>query len=262
MHATARFLILVLTVALCCGSSSELTDAEIQAAIQRGIDTSWGNLIRQIPVVVFEGGIRGEGRWSSRGLPPVVGVAQRIYVLSDSDRIALAASMAASNGYGRSSTRAKLKPGFSFSVADARASVVALGVTTVVLEVGASTSVLNGLNPFSVRTKLAKWKSPSVQIVLKTDDRTVSPLTGAQYSALTHTTEVWDRSSYITFPACGFVLPPRAAKGLTGSALYVCAYSDFSFPVIEGGQKVKVIITSEDGERKEKEVDARIFGSR
>jgi hypothetical protein len=125
----------MLTVTMCYGSPNGLTDAQIQSAIKLGSRVrlpregfiqyvpqgpcsipSFGNVgntveIKYDPVV--------RARTAATGT-------QCLFVLSDWSRIALAASSAAVDAR-------KAHQNFSFSVQDARASAIRLGVVTVVL---------------------------------------------------------------------------------------------------------------------------------
>jgi len=145
--------------------SSELTDSEIQAAIQRGIDEplpSWhllfpdttSNIVNHAPRVYM----RKVGK-----------VEQRAILLSDSDRIALAAWAASHDKNGKSLRN------FSFSVQDAKTSAGRLGVTTLILEV-------DGLGPRSPLRHLQAWVGPEhdPKVILSADDKVIEPLSKTQ----------------------------------------------------------------------------------
>jgi hypothetical protein len=226
-------LITTFTVALCCGFSSELTDAQVQAAIERGKG-------KRASVQGFVN-VKSVSLTSANAVP----VALQMFVYSDSDRIAMAAASAAHDAYGRFSvfnTQARRsKHEFSFSVQDARATASPLGVVVwVVLEV-ADRSFRQ------VPENREQWGPPHVQMTLKADDKMIEPLTRAGLAAL-----LGDVKKMSDFTKnLRFVCPAPA-----------CAFSDFVFPVIEGAQELTVIVTSGDGRRKEKKVDPKLFEPR
>lgn len=232
MHRTVRIVVAMLTVALCCGFSRELTDAQIQAAIELGVNTKWGKLFNEIQSV----GIKSLPVFAAPR-PSSVVVGLKIHVLSDSIRIALAASIA------KDSKR-------EFSVQDAKASAVRLGVVTVLMEA-------YGRNPM-------QWFSSNgvAQIMLKADDKDIQPLTLAEYRAAgkTNAAEMWDWRNYFTFSN----IPSGDAvrQGPRCSGAPECAVSEFVFPAIEGAQKVTVVVTGKDGYRQEKAADPKLFESR
>jgi hypothetical protein len=225
MHRTPRILIIMLTVALSCGFSRELNDAQIQAAIEHGINTKWPKLFKEIPEVrikhlpVFA---------APRPSSVVVGI--KLFVLSDSIRISLAASAA------KSSKR-------QFSVQDARASAIRLGMVTVLLEAYGRNS--------------QQWLSTKgARIMLKADDKIIQPLTLAQYRAAgtTNAAEIWDFRNYSTF---------SNARSEDNSMFCAgCALSEFVFPVIERAQRVTVVVTGNDGRSQETVADPALFESR
>jgi len=225
MHRTPRILIIMLTVALSCGFSRELNDAQFQAAIEHGINTKWPKLFKEIPEVrikhlpVFA---------APRPSSVVVGIKR--FVLSDSIRISLAASAA------KSSKR-------QFSVQDARASAIRLGMVTVLLEAYGRNS--------------QQWLSTKgARIMLKADDKIIQPLTLAQYRAAgtTNAAEIWDFRNYSTF---------SNARSEDNSMFCAgCALSEFVFPVIERAQRVTVVVTGNDGRSQETVADPALFESR
>lgn len=208
-----------------------LTDAQVKAAIQRGIDDKHFSIADHAPTVVIN------------KLGPVN---QLISVFSDSDRIALAASVASHNvdERGRRSPRQT----FSFTVEDAKASAVVLGVTTLVIEfVGEPVN-------------LAKSLGPSYHIALNADGKVIEPITNAQYflkavvpAAPTLPLRQWNYQDYFTTQCI--------IMGI-GGLYQKCSYSQVMFPVIEGVHKLTVITTSANGNRKEKEVNPKLFEER
>jgi hypothetical protein len=212
-----------------------LTDAQIEAAIQRGVNDhtggrwSWSSgigIVNHVPSVVI-----------NRSLGPHV--AQMIHVFSDSDRIALAA-LVASHEWDKHGNSHQ-KQAYSFSVEDAKTSAVALGVITVVLE-------------FSGRkADLAKWMGPSYHIALNADGKIIEPLTNAQYIAQaistgSSRTKPWNYQEFFSYNCKG----PGP----------LCFWVQVVFPVVEGASKLTVVTTSADGHRKEKEIDAKLFEER
>ena len=131
MYPTIRSLIPMLTLALCCGSSSGLTDAQINAAIQRTVPHNGLEVYSTIAKQTIR------FNWS-----------EWIYVLSASDRIAVAAYRA----------KQQHRP---FSVQDARA--MRLQIVAVVLE--PSERTIKGVNH-------------EYRVVLKVDDKIIQPLPG------------------------------------------------------------------------------------
>jgi len=229
MHRTLRILITLLTATLYCGFSRELNDAQIQAAIELGVNTKWGELFKEIPTVRIK-----HMPLFATPRPSSVVVGIKLHVLSDSMRIALAASVA------KSSKR-------EFSVQDAKASAIRLGVVTVLLEAYGRNS--------------QQWLSTNgARIILKADDKNIQPLTLAEYRAAgtTNTAEMWDWRNYFTFSSP----TDTVRKGLRCSGNLGCAVSEFVFPVIEGTQKLTIVVTGNDGRSQETVADPKPFESR
>jgi hypothetical protein len=165
--------------------------------------------------------------------------------LSDSDWITWAADDASHeiikverHGY---AVDRKKKAGFSFSIQDAKSSAVLLGVVTMIVEITGPTA-----------SKVAKWAGPGYHVALEADGKTIEPLTDEEYLAraqLVSGTGVrpirpWNYKDFMSF---------------TGCATFFCIYKQLVFPVIQGGQKLTVVITNADGHRREKEINPKLF---
>jgi hypothetical protein len=210
-------------------AGTRLTDEQIQAAIQRGIDED------MLPRLRKPEWVRGS----------LGGMAQELYILSDSDWITWAADDASHeiikverHGY---AVDRKKKAGFSFSIQDAKSSAVLLGVVTMIVEITGPTA-----------SKVAKWAGPGYHVALEADGKTIEPLTDEEYLAraqLVSGTGVrpirpWNYKDFMSF---------------TGCATFFCIYKQLVFPVIQGGQKLTVVITNADGHRREKEINPKLF---
>jgi hypothetical protein len=208
-----------------------LTDEQIQAAIQRGIDN---NDVRGIPLKRTE--------WIREG----AGIAEKLFILSDSDRIAMAADAASHETLkvdrkGDVLQRQK-KAGFSISIGDAKSSAVLLGVVTVIVEVTGT----NG-------SKVAEWAAPGYHIALEADGKTIEPLTDGECEARAQAARAgarvkrispWNYKAYASFERC---------------EISACVFEQLVFPVIAGSQKLTVVVTNADGHRKEKQIDPLLF---
>jgi hypothetical protein len=215
--------------------AAALTDAQIEAAIQRGFGSSVAKI--------------ADHAYSVR-LNKFDRILVTVEVLSDSDRIALAASAASHdiNKHGAASP----KHDFSFSVQDARASAIRLGVVTVAM-------LVNGEGPH-MDEKLKKWvgqralvgSAGGLQVMLNVDGKIIRPMTNAQYFAFANfdfakgIPRAWQASDY-------YRLVCR-----TGS----CTALQFTFPVIEGVQNLTLVMIGADGVHLEKELDPKRFMSR
>lgn len=199
-------------------------DRDIHSCLQEG-----DRATEQIPAV----GIKPLPVFAApRPSSVVVGI--KIHVLSDSIRIALAASVAKNSKRG-------------FSVQDARASAIRLGVVTVLLEAYGRNS--------------QQWLSTSgAQVMLKADDKNVQPLTFAEYRAagIANTAEMWNWRNYFAFafPTDTVRQGPRCSGAPT------CAVSEFVFSAIEGAQKLTVVVIGNDGHSQEKAADPKLFEAR
>jgi hypothetical protein len=213
------------------GVVSGLTNDQISAAIRRGIDDKLGPFVfadRAYNIEVRKGGLY-----------------LNIVVLSDSDRIAMAASSAShqSGPHGKWMQ----KPNFSFSPQDALASAVRTGVVTVVIHESVSGMYCSGT------PDLMKWVGPlgatgygeGPQVMLTADGEMVPPMTNGQYFSLAIGTAPWRSTNY--FKPAG----PCAAY-----------LFNRTFPVIEGVEKLTLILVGSNGERIEKKVDPKRFMAR
>ena len=244
--------------------AAALTDAQIEAAIQRGFGSSVSNITDHSYSVVLNKFNR---------------ITVTVNALSDSDRIALAASTASHDidKRGRLST----KQNFSFSIQDARASVVRVGVVTL-------TMAINGEGP-GMDKKLYKWlgqraqvgTTGGLQVMLIADGKIVQPTTNAQFID-THTvaTAIATFNPRTASPDFTFIPGPKAAdvvpravdngpREWKASDFYPlacwaipCTGLQFTFPVIEGVKHLTLVMISADGVRLEKELDPRRFMSR
>ncbi len=98
--------------------------------------------------------------------------------MSDSDRIALAASVASHNTKSEYGGRSRKKD-FRFSVDDAEASAIRFGVVTVMLRITG-----RGLTAQAFQRNLNNWVgSPSFQVLLNVDGTTVRPMSNGEYFA-------------------------------------------------------------------------------
>jgi uncharacterized protein DUF2846 len=208
-----------------------LTDEQIQAAIQRGIDN---DNVRGIPFKKTE--------WIRGG----AGIAQKLFILSDSDRIAMAADAASHetlkvDRMGDILQRQK-KAGFSISIGDAKSSAVLLGVVTVIVEVTGTSG-----------SKVAEWAGPGYHIALEADGKTIEPLTDEEYQARAQAARAgarvkrispWNYKAYASFERC---------------EISACIFEQLVFPVIAGSQKLTVVVTNAEGHRKEKQIDPLLF---
>jgi len=212
-------------------ASPNLTDEQIRAAIQRGIDN---DDIHGIPLNRTE--------W----IKGTTGIAQKLFILSDSDRIAMAADAASHDilkvdRMGGVLKRQK-KAGFSFSIDDAKFSAVLSGVVTVIVEIAAT-------NP----AKVAEWAGPGYHIALEADGKTIEPMTDKEYLA---------RAQAPLVGASVMPVIPWNYKAFTffeGCEISACIYEQVVFPVVEGCQRLTIVITSADGHRKEKQIDPKLF---
>ncbi len=213
-----------------------LTDAQIQAAIQRGVDDRdrGGSL-----------GIHGRAVTINGDIHPV---AQRIFVFSDSDRIAVAADVASHDvtkvDYLGAAKR-QPKAAFSFSVEDAKATAAVFGVVTLIVEFSAGKEA-----------SVAKWYGPSYRITLNADGKIIEPVTNT-----------WNYENYFKLRGCEGEslragLNPRGLLQPNGPYMISCSYMQVTFPVIEGAHKLTVITDSASGHHKEKEVDPKLFEER
>ncbi|MGA2904119.1 MAG: hypothetical protein ABSD98_09825 [Candidatus Korobacteraceae bacterium] len=174
-------------------------------------------------------------------------VAQRMFVFSDSDRIAVAADVASHDVTKVTALGVKRQPkaAFSFSVEDAKASAVVFGVVTVILEFSAGKEA-----------SVAKWYGPSYHIALNADGKIIEPVTNT-----------WHYENYFKTTGCqgeSFLagLNPRGMLHPNASGMAFCHYMQVTFPVIEGAHKLTVVTDSASGHHKEKEVDPKLFEER
>lgn len=219
---------------LCRTIAADLTDEQIQAAITRGSHVHFSLTSKDLP------GLAKTIRWGAY-------TAYELTVLSDSDRIALAAAQA-------SPPRGLLSsPSPPFSISDARASIDRFGVTWVVLKTKACSVGLSTRG----RSTLSAWDNSSVKIDLDADGRTVAALTNVQYLAdwpsgqnpVPEGRKPWNPYSYYT-PTC--VMPGDCN----------CVVATRVFPALHDVTKLKVIITAGDGRSTTKEVAPTLFESR
>jgi hypothetical protein len=224
-----------------------LTDAQISAAIERGVGDKdkappldWGQRETwcALPAVCLRTVI------INGDIHPV---AQRMFVFSDSDRIAVAADVASHDVTKVTALGVKRQPkaAFSFSVEDAKASAVVFGVVTVILEFSAGKEA-----------SVAKWYGPSYHIALNADGKIIEPVTNT-----------WHYENYFKTTGCqgeSFLagLNPRGMLHPNASGMAFCHYMQVTFPVIEGAHKLTVVTDSASGHHKEKEVDPKLFEER
>jgi hypothetical protein len=213
-------------------AGSRLTDEQIRAAIQRGIDN---DDVRGIPLrrTVW---VRGSAS----------GVAQKLFILSDSDRIAMAADIASHDilkvDRKGDVLQRKKKAGFSFSIGDAKSSAVLLGVVTVIVEITGPTA-----------SKVAEWAGPGYHIALEANGKTIEPIPDEEYLARAQAVPAgpgvkpirpWNYKAFVSFEGC---------------ETFHCIYEQVVFPPIEDSQKLTIVITSATGHRKEKQIDTKLF---
>ena len=217
---------------------ADLTDDQIQAGIQRGIDDK----------AAERGHAFADPALSHYSFTIVkfntLGVS--VDVLSDSDRVALAASMASHvmNNHGIRSP----KPNFTFTLQDARASAIRFGVVTVVMMVsGYGKHDAQNMRDF-VGSALLGGTGAALSVKLNADGKLIEPLTRAQYLAVPGGTRIWLSDDYFR----------RVCTSYPGD----CASLQFVFPVVEGVKNLTIVMTGANGLRLEKELDANRFMAR
>lgn len=246
---------------------SSLTDAQIQEAIERGIHDKSGSgchrsgcgqdIVEQAKHIRVSAGI-----W--------------LTILSDSDRIALAAS-SASHELDKKGRRIP-KQNFSFSVEDARATAVRFGVVYFV----------GSIDTPKVKKGASSSHAEGAKLMLEVDGESVQPMTNAQYVAgapQDSSPPILTKSEAIVVPSTDGGLPTPPILTKSGATVvpstdrglfkqwpvsdYVTIYCDMDcaslgaiFPVIEGAHQVSVIVFDAAGHRVTKELDPRVLEER
>jgi hypothetical protein len=231
-----------LSLALGCSWSAELSDGQIQAAIDYGRHhglmsvAGKGDLVGIAPTIKIQ---------SSNNRLAAAGGRQEICVLSDFARIVVATAAKVRDSGKHGAARFDVP----FSVQDARASAVRFGVVTVILKTSFSSTSFRESSRNAHEAQLANWSGSSAHMELKADNKTLSPMTNAQYfsgwpnNQPATNSKAWRVSDY-AMPVCEMG--------------HMCGVAEFVFPVTPGGMGLTVVLVGGDGTRIEKEIDPKM----